>query len=106
MVKRRILLVDDEPAILFSIGEFLDLKGNDVVKAESCAEAEDLFRRETLDAVVLDYALPDGNALGLMQRLKELDGSVPIVIITAKASVELAVLAVQSGADQFLVKPI
>ncbi len=55
---------------------------------------------------MLDYALPDGNAVELLARLKALDAEVPLVILTAHGSIDLAVRAVKEGAKQFLTKPI
>ena len=106
MAKAKILVVDDEAAIRFAIRDFLELHGFSVDEAGSCAEAEAKYRGDVYDAVTLDYALPDGNALDLLPRLKAIDAGVPIVLITAHASVELAVRAIQMGAEQFLVKPV
>jgi DNA-binding NtrC family response regulator len=55
---------------------------------------------------VLDYRLPDGNALQLLPRLKASDSSIPIIILTGHGSIDLAVEAVKLGATQFLTKPI
>ncbi len=54
----------------------------------------------------MDYSLPDGNALELLPRLKEADPSVPVLILTAHGSVDLAVRAIKEGAEQFLTKPV
>ena len=106
MPKHRILVVDDESAIRFGVREFLEMRGYDVEEAESCRAAEDRFRSAQPDAVVLDYLLPDGDALALMARLKAIDPAVPLVILTAHGSIELAVRAVKEGAEQFLTKPV
>jgi DNA-binding NtrC family response regulator len=54
----------------------------------------------------MDYKLPDGTAMELLPRLKELDATVPIILLTAHGSIELAVRAVKEGAEQFLTKPV
>jgi DNA-binding NtrC family response regulator len=106
MSKRRILIVDHQPAVRFDVRDFLERHGYDVNEAASCASAETAFRAARPDAVVLDYALPDGDALKLMPRLRTIDPAIPIVILTAHGSIELAVRAVKEGADHFLSKPV
>jgi DNA-binding NtrC family response regulator len=106
MAKPRILVVDDEPAIRFAIRDFLELHGYGVEEGASCAEAEAKYRRDVYDLVTLDYSLPDGNALDLLPRLKAVDAGVPIILLTAHGSIELAVRSIQLGAEQFLVKPL
>jgi DNA-binding NtrC family response regulator len=102
----RILLVDDEDGIRFGIREFLKTHGYDVDEADSCARAEELFRGSPPDAAVLDHRLPDGTALDLLPRLRSIDPSVPLAVLTGHGSIDLAVEAVKQGADQFLTKPV
>jgi len=105
-MKNRILLVDDEEVIRFGIRRFLEHHGYEVLEAENCASAREVFRRDQPDLAVLDYKLPDGDALELLARLEEDGGSVPIIILTAHGSIDLAVRAIQEGAEQFLTKPV
>ena len=58
------------------------------------------------DVAVIDFCLPDGDALHLMSRLKQADATVPLLILTAHGSIELAVQAIKEGAEQFLTKPL
>jgi len=106
MAKPKILVVDDEAAVRFALRDYLEFNGFSVDEAETCAQAEQRYRKDVYDAVTLDYALPDGNALELLPRLKAIDAGVPIVLITGHASIDLAVRAIQLGAEQFLVKPV
>ena len=106
MAKTKILVVDDDPAVRFAIRDFLELHGHLVEEAETLAEAEAKYRADVFDAVTLDYALPDGNGLDLLPRLRAIDAGVPVILLTAHGSIELAVRAIQLGADQFLVKPL
>ena len=103
---RRVLLVDDEPAVRFGVSDFLRGRGFAVEEAESCRQAEEVFRRSPPSVAIVDYSLPDGNALELLPRLKEADPSVPVLILTAHGSVDLAVRAIKEGAEQFLTKPV
>jgi DNA-binding NtrC family response regulator len=58
------------------------------------------------DAAIIDYRLADGNALELLPRLKGIYPKIPLVILTAHGSIDLAVQAVKEGAEQFLTKPV
>lgn len=102
----RVLVVDDEEGIRFALKSFLEAKGYAVSLAETCGEAEKVFRTTPVDLVVLDFALPDGDGVELFGRLRAMDGFVPVVMLTAHGSIELAVRAIQKGMDQFLVKPV
>ena len=106
MPRTRILIVDDEAAIRFGIRDFLESHGYRVDEAESCQGAEEAFRSARPDIALVDYLLPDGNALDLLPRLRGLDASVPLVVLTAHGSIELAVRAVKEGAEHFLTKPV
>ena len=102
----RVLLVDDEPTVRFGVREFLRAKGYEVAEADSCASAEEVFRNAPPDAAVLDHNLPDGTALDLLPRLRRIDSSVPLAVLTGHGSIDLAVEAIKQGAEQFLTKPV
>ncbi len=106
MPRKKILVVDDEAAIRFGIREFLLSKGYDVDDADSCRAAEEAFRTDRPDAAIIDYQLPDGNALDLLTRLRDIDPTVPLLVLTAHGSIDLAVQAIKEGAEQFLTKPL
>jgi DNA-binding NtrC family response regulator len=98
--------VDDEPALRFAIRDYFAMHGFETDEADSCGAADEAFRTRAPDAVVLDHRLPDGDALGLLGRLKSLEPELPVVVLTGHATIELAVKAIQGGADQFLTKPV
>ena len=102
----KILIVDDEPGIRFGVRDFLESEGLEADEADSIASAEKAVREGRPDAIILDHMLPDGTALDLLPRIKELDPSLPVVVLTGHASIDLAVRAVKEGADQFLAKPV
>jgi DNA-binding NtrC family response regulator len=101
-----ILIVEDDIRQRALLGEFLSANGLKAVTAGNCLEAEHICRTHRPDAAILDYELPDGNALGLMIRLRTIDPSLPIMILTGQGSIQRAVEAVKLGADQFLTKPV
>lgn len=103
---RTVLIVEDEQIIRTSLGEFLTDEGYDVVTAGSVAAALQHARQRDFQVAVCDVQLPDGDGLALLRRLQQLNSSVNGLIITAYATVENAVEAFQSGAFDYLVKPV
>ena len=106
MARNKILIVDDEAGLRFGVRDYLELQGYEVDEAESCRTAQDRFRAARPDVVVADYLLADGTALDLLPRLKEIDAEIPLLILTAHGSIDLAVRAIKEGAEQFLTKPL
>jgi len=106
MVKSKILLVADDTAVRSALREFLQSLNYEVTEVGNCEGARDAFRIFRPDAAIMDYSLPDGTALDLLPSLKTLYPSVPLILLTGQASIELAVRAVKEGADQFLTKPV
>src|SRR5215813_1208025 len=106
MARNKVLVVDDEPAVRFGIRDFLEQQGYEIEEADSCHEAQHLFRSSRPDIVIADYMLPDGTALDLLPRLKDIDSEIPLVVLTGHGSIDLAVKAIKEGAEQFLTKPI
>lgn len=106
MAKTRILLVDDEDSIRFGMRDYLEARGFSVSDADSCMKARDLFQSSPPDVAVIDYRLHDGSAIDLLRAFRQIDPDVPLVVLTAYGSIDLAVQAVKEGAEQFLTKPI
>ncbi|HTC49135.1 MAG TPA: sigma-54 dependent transcriptional regulator [Candidatus Aquilonibacter sp.] len=106
MPKKRIIVGEDDQAIRGALVEFLESLDYEVVEAASCAAIREAFRESSPDAAVLDYSLPDGTALDLLPHLKQSHPSVPLILLTGNATVQLAVRAIKEGAEQFLTKPV
>jgi DNA-binding NtrC family response regulator len=104
--KAHVLLVEDDPAIRQGVREYLLASGFEVSEADSCAAAHGLFQTVRIDIAIMDYHLPDGNAIHLVTTFKGLDRDVPIIVLTGHGSIELAVRTIQAGAEQFLTKPV
>ncbi len=104
--RNRVLVVDDEPSIRIAIRRFLTTAGFEVCDADSRSSALALARKERPDAIILDYKLRDCTALDLLPQFLAIDAEVAIIVLTAHASVELAVSAMKEGAQQFLTKPV
>jgi len=106
MPKDKVLLVEDEPIVRFGIRDFLESRGFDVEEAGNLEQARNVFQRVRPDAIVLDYLLPDGNALDFLPELHAADPQVPIVLLTGHGTIDLAVRAMKQGAENFLTKPV
>src|ERR1700716_4166154 len=101
----RILVVDDQHSIRLMLESGLSLSGFRVSCARNGAEALAAASTEEFDAVISDVYMPDGDGLMMVQELRALLPSLPIVLMTAQGSVELAVRAVEEGATDFIAKP-
>ena len=106
MARNKVLVVDDEAGVRFGIRDFLEQQGYEIEEAESCEDAQHIFRTSRPDIVIADYMLADGTALDLLPRLKEIDSDIPLLVLTAHGSIDLAVRAIKEGAEQFLTKPL
>jgi DNA-binding NtrC family response regulator len=106
MADDRILVVEDEPVVRFGIRDFLESRGFSVQEAVSLEAARACFQRERPDAIVVDYALPDGNAMDLLAEVHGVDPQLPVVVLTGHGSIDLAVRAIKEGAENFLTKPV
>jgi DNA-binding NtrC family response regulator len=102
----RILLVDDEPSVRFGIRDFLESRGYEIEEADSAQQAREAFRTLRPDVAIVDYRLPDGTALDLLRETKDNESGVPLIVLTAYGSIDLAVQAVKDGAEHFLTKPV
>jgi DNA-binding NtrC family response regulator len=101
-----ILVVEDDGVIRGSIRGFFEKSGHLALEAGSVADALVHLNRSLPDAAVVDYRLPDGDGLVLLQAIKSLDASIPVVILTGHGSIDLAVRTIKEGAEQFLTKPV
>ena len=100
----RILLVDDEQAILTLLSYPLQQDGYDVVRAADGQEALDRFGESDFDLVVLDVTMPHMDGLEVCRRLRAAS-SVPIIMLTAKTEEIDKVVGLELGADDYITKP-
>jgi DNA-binding NtrC family response regulator len=101
----KILVVDDEPILRDSLEVALKTLGYAVMTARTGEEGLKLFQQENPDLVLLDHWLPGINGDEVLRRIKEKDLEIPIIIMTAQGSIEMAVNSMKMGAFDFLVKP-
>ncbi len=101
----KILVVDDEPSMREFLVILLHKNGYGAHAAASGAEALTLLRQRHFDLIVSDIRMPDLSGLDLLENVKQQDLSIPVVLITAYASPEDAVLAMKNGAYDYITKP-
>src|SRR5215467_2562399 len=100
-----ILVADDERSIRLMLETGLALNGFRVTSARTGREAMEAASSGQFDAVLSDIYMPDGGGLELVDSLRTSDPNLPIVLMTAQGSVEVAVQAVERGASDFIGKP-
>jgi two-component system phosphate regulon response regulator PhoB len=102
-----ILIIDDEVAILQMLGSYLDKKYT-VKKAINGKTALNFIKKQTPDLILIDWMLPDISGVEIIDKIKREDlyKDIPIIMLTAKSSELDKVKAFESGADDYMVKPI
>jgi two-component system response regulator HydG len=101
----KVLLVDDETGILDSLRILFRGAGYEVATAKGGAEALELLGRSKPDLVVTDIRMPGTSGLEVLSRTREADPEIPVILMTAQASLQSAVRAVNEGAYYYLQKP-
>jgi two-component system, NtrC family, response regulator AtoC len=102
----RVLVVDDEPLIRWSIAETLGAAGHQVAEAEDAASAlRTIAEQPGPDLVLLDFRLPDSNDLGLLAKIRERAPDAAVVMMTAFGTPDVTAGALQLGASRVLNKP-
>ena len=99
-----VLLVDDEPGVLFTLSEVLTDRGHRVLTAKSGAEA--LTKLDDAETVVTDLSMPGMDGIELLRTLNERGYRLPAIMITGNSDVHMAVEAMKSGASDFIEKPL
>ncbi|NLO83335.1 MAG: response regulator transcription factor [Clostridiales bacterium] len=101
---KRLLLVDDEPAIIKGLKFSLQRDGYEIDAAYDGEEALQMFNDSQYDLVVLDVMLPKLDGLTVLQRIRE-KSTVPVIMLTAKGEDMDRILGLEYGADDYLTKP-
>jgi DNA-binding response OmpR family regulator len=100
-----LLVVDDDPDIRHVLRANLGLHGFQTVTAENAAQARQLLGRQLPALVILDRMLPDGDGIELCRELKRDHPRLPIIMLTAKDRLSDKIMGLESGADDYVVKP-
>jgi two-component system nitrogen regulation response regulator GlnG len=100
-----LVVVDDEPTVLYSIEKTLRSETLTVLTALTARQGLELIRQHRPDAVLLDVRLADQSGLEVFDLIRQIDPQVPVIIITAYGSTETAIEAMKRGAFEYLLKP-
>src|SRR5918911_260180 len=104
--KRKILAIDDEPAMTEWLKILLEHAGYDVRTALIGTRGEELFKTWRPDAVITDMMLPDVDGIELVRKFKQLEPEAEVIVVTGQGNIPRSVEAVKAGAFDFLEKPI
>ena len=102
----KILVVDDDNNLRETLSELLELEGYDVYQAESSKECMELVQSYFFNVILMDYNLSDGTGLDLIKKIRQFNTESQIIMITAHASLNTAVQAIQESVYDFLMKPV
>ena len=103
-MSRKVLIVDDEKAIVDILNHNLKREGYDTVVAYDGEEAIEVYKREKPDLVLLDVMLPKMDGFSVCKRIRQL-ANIPIIMVTAKEDVVDKVIGLELGADDYITKP-
>ncbi len=106
MKKETLLIVEDEKLQREILEDFLKKRGYQIIGAENLREAEKALQGREVNLILLDWRLPDGDGLSFLETLKQEYPLIPVIMITAFASIEHAVTAMKKGAYHYLAKPV
>src|SRR5262249_8333339 len=102
----RVLLVDDDQTTLASLSRAFRLAGYEATVCDGAARALSLLQHERFDVVFSDVVMPGKDGLAMLAEIRELGITVPVIMISGQATVDMAVRATRLGAADFLEKPI
>lgn len=100
------LIVDDEPDILELLSMTLSNMSIDCMTAQTVVEAKRLLAQQPFDLCFTDMRLPDGSGLDLVKYIQNSHPQLPVAVVTAYGNMDLAVMALKSGAFDFVSKPV
>lgn len=100
-----ILVIDDDLNTCNLLTRLLQKEGLEVTAESSPLNAIELFKKDRFDLVITDFYMPDMNGLELLEKVKEINPDVDVIVMTAFASIDNAVEAMRKGAYDYIVKP-
>jgi two-component system catabolic regulation response regulator CreB len=103
-MKPKVLIVEDEPAIVDNIQYALETDGFEPIWHSSGREVLTLLQQQTISLIILDIGLPDINGLELCKQIRK-QHTIPIIFLTARTSEVDRVVGLEIGADDYVVKP-
>ena len=106
MAKAHLLIIDDEPNTLASLSRAFRLAGHEATVCDQAARALELVKNQTFDLILSDVVMPGKDGIALLEEIKTLGVTTPVLMMSGQAHIEMAVRATKLGAIDFLEKPI
>src|SRR5256885_8008826 len=106
MAKAHLLIIDDEPNTLASLARAFRLAGHEATVCDHASRALDLVKSQHFDLILSDVVMPSKDGISLLQEIKSIGVTTPMVMMSGQAHIEMAVRATRLGALDFLEKPI
>ena len=100
-----ILVIDDDDQLRISFSKLLKEENYAVISAASGEAGIDIVERNPLDLVILDMRLPGINGMETFKRIKKIDSKLPVIIVTAYGTTQIAIEATKMGAYDYVLKP-
>jgi len=104
-MKTKILLVEDDINLGDVLSDYLELQNHEVVRALDGAEGLVLFKSQAFDLLLLDVMLPRKDGFTLAAEIREINGQIPIIFLTARGQAEDRVTGFKAGCDDYITKP-
>ena len=105
-MSKRLLIIEDDTSLNQMLQFHFEDGGFEVTGVESCNDGLQQLSRQVFDLILLDQQLPDGTGIKLLQKIRADEPEQPIIMMTGKHDLELAIQAIQDGAADFIHKPI
>ncbi|MGM0432484.1 MAG: diguanylate cyclase, partial [Spirochaetota bacterium] len=99
-----VMIVDDDPFVRAMIADIITQGGFTVLEAEDAANGLSILKQQSPNVVITDLNMPGLNGLEFIERIREKDSEIPIIVLTVNSEVETAIEAVQRGADDYIFK--
>jgi two-component system, NtrC family, nitrogen regulation response regulator NtrX len=106
MKKAHLLIIDDEPNTLASLSRAFRLAGHEATVCDNPARALELVKNQSFDLILSDVVMPGKDGIALLEEIKSLGVTTPVVMMSGQAHIDMAVRATKLGAIDFLEKPI
>jgi two-component system alkaline phosphatase synthesis response regulator PhoP len=102
---KRVLLIEDEPAVAKGLVFGLKEEGYEVLWAKSCASGIEMLKNQSPELMILDIRLPDGSGFDLCRQIRSQGYHLPVLMLTARDEEADKILGLELGADDYMVKP-
>ena len=102
----RVLIIEDDPALNQILSLHFEDQGFTVFSADQCEAGFEIARQESVDVILLDQQLPDGEGIALLPRLLAVRPKAGVIMMTGQHDLDLAILAIKTGAADFIHKPV